>query len=156
MENLAQEIGPLDENFYKKSLARSGKWQKTKHFTHSWFEESSELDRAVNQFCSFVDGVKHCDLDKASHEIIREYFEQQRDKWLEHFLWMALWAKPASRHNELLWKDCFVLANLISENSPLAALPIMDVICEESVILSIETMQYRKNPLKLSELSYYS
>lgn len=147
LKKLGESLDHLSDNFIKKSLQRSSKWHKNQVFTESWFEEDAELDKYVNKYCTFVDGTKYCELEKALPDIMSNYLEPKREKWFEHFIWMALWAKPKARYNEYLWKDCYILAKLISEGTPLTDIPLMTVICEESVLLSLETMEYRKTHL---------
>lgn len=147
LANLKASIGDIDQAFIEKSLQRSGNFYKKYGFTQSWFDESPELDKFVNLHSSFIDGIKHCDMSKALPDIMENYFEPHREQWLEHFLWLALWAKPNARHNEYLWKDAYVIASILSKDTPMIDIPLLQVICEHSIMQSLETMESRKTHL---------
>lgn len=146
-QQLLKQLPELNQQYQQKSLLRSAQWYKKYAFTESWFDESPELDKLVNQYCSFIDGVKHCNISKAVPVIMTQYFEPRREQWLDHFLWMSLWAKAHSRHNEYLWKDSFVIAQALYQNKPMLELPILQIICEHSILQSVETMENRKTHL---------
>jgi hypothetical protein len=141
----APEINRLE--WQEKSLQRSKKWPHTKSNYTSWFIESGEIDKVVNQNSSFKNGIKFCDIEKASRDIVSQFFEQHRDNWLAHFYWLALWASVKSRKNELFWKDCLFIAKALSEGSPMSRFPILDKIAKESIVHSLETMEMRKSHL---------
>tara|TARA_B110000879_G_C11143502_1_gene501383 strand:- start:5 stop:1672 length:1668 start_codon:yes stop_codon:yes gene_type:complete len=147
IEQLLVEHPVIDAAYQKKSFARSDNWYRKYKFTESWYDESPELDRLVNQFCTFVDGIKQCHVSNALPTIIEQYFEARREQWLEHFLWLALWAKPSARHNEYLWKDALVVTCALFNNQPMMELPIIRVIAEHSILQSVETMENRKTHL---------
>lgn len=136
-----------DPHWITKSLQRSGLWQKKYSFCDSWFEENPDIDKLVNQCCNFTSGIKHCDTTLALPIVLDEYFEKQREQWLRHFVWVALWAKAHARANEYLWKDCVTLVKKINEGTPFIELPIMQLIAEQSIFQSIETMETRKTHL---------
>jgi hypothetical protein len=146
MNTLASSFS-IDKTWVEKSLVRTGKWYKNKKFTESWFDESPELDKLVNTHCYYRNGTKYCELEDALTDVLTHYLEPKRAQWLEHFIWMALWAKPHARHNEYLWKDCYVLAKLLLEGHPLKEIPLMLSICEQNILASVETMEYRKTHL---------
>ncbi len=147
LAKLSNEIGGLNKQWVKKSLQRSGNWHKKYKFATTWFEENADIDRHVNQYCTFIEGKKYCQVDKAEEALFPSYFELRRQQWLEHFLWMSLWAKHQARYNEYLWKDCFVLALEIEKGRPLKDIPLMQTLCEQSILLSIDTMEIRKTHL---------
>lgn len=147
INQLKQEMPELDDEYIQKSLKRSGNWYKKYYFTESWFDENPDLDRLVTQHCSFIDGIKHCDMSSALQDVMANYFEPRREQWLDHFLWLCLWAKPAAKHNEYLWRDAFVIVNALYNNEPLLSLPIIQIICEHSILQSVESMESRKTHL---------
>lgn len=153
LESLSTSFVEYNEAWVKKSLVRSGKWFKTKTFTESWFDESAELDKLVNKHCYFKKGTKYCNLEDAIEDVVVHYLEPKREQWFEHFVWMALWAKPASKHNEYLWKDCYVLATALKKGEPLKNIPLMLAICERNIMTSIETMEFRKTHLSSTPTS---
>ncbi len=101
----------------------------------------------VNQCCSFVDGVKVCSFDEAEAAVFEKELERNREQWIFHFLWIALWLKAAAKKNELMWQDSFIIAYAIQQGQPLKSIPIMREICKQSVIYSMETMQERRTYL---------
>lgn len=146
--NLISKVDDFaNKQWQEQSLLRSGNWYRKYEFTESWFDESPELDKLVNQSCSFLDGIKQCNMSLAMPSILEAYFEPRREQWLEHFLWLTLWAKPNARHNEYLWKDSLTVANALYNNKPMLEIPIIQVICEHSILQSIETMENRKTHL---------
>jgi hypothetical protein len=147
MQHLGVEISPFTEETIQLSLHRSQKWPRTKQFVESWFVENAEVDRLVNQCSGFVDGIKVCELDKAIAAVFQEEFEQHRDRWVFHFLWVSLWMKINARSTEVMWKDSFILAHLIQTGAPMISIPLMQSIAKKSVLNSIETMHERRTHL---------
>ena len=147
IEQLSVQITPFTPDAIQKSFKRSKSWPKTKHFTESWYIENAHIDKLVNRCCSFVEGIKICALEDAKTAVFEQEFEAQRDKWLFHFLWTALWAKSKARQNEKVWQDSFFIAYAIHSGYPLTSIPLMHEICHQTVINSIETMQERRTYL---------
>ncbi|KTC65707.1 Uncharacterised protein (plasmid) [Legionella adelaidensis] len=147
IEHIAIQISPFTQETVNQSLKRSKSWPKNKRFTESWFLENASVDKIVNRCCSFVDGVKVCRFEDAMDAVFKLQLEPQRESWAFHFLWIALWLKVKSRKNEKLWEDSFFIAYCISTGIPLKEIPIMEEICYQTVINSVETMQERKTHL---------
>ena len=147
MEHIAVEINPFTADTLDASLKRSKSWPKNKRFTESWYVENAQIDKLVNRCCSFVDGVKVCRFDEAMHDVFEFEMETNREHWVFHFLWIALWLKSKKRKNEKLWQDSFLIAHTIESGRPLQEIPIMQSICRQSVINSIETMHERRTHL---------
>lgn len=147
IEKLSVEICPFTTESLRQSLKRTSLWPKTKQFTESWYLENSEIDRLVNLSCSFVDGTKVCNFDEAQQRVFEQYLEPNREFWKFHFLWTAMWLKVKSRKNEKTWQDCLCLAYAIDNGASLDTLPIMQEICYESLVNSMETMQERRTHL---------
>ncbi len=146
-EQLGVQIIPFTEEAIQESLQRSKSWLKSKQFTESWYIENPLVDKIVNHNSSFVDGVKVCRLAEAMDDVFTEEMELNRDKWLFHFLWIALWIKAKTRKNEKAWQDSFMIAYSIREGQPLKDIPVMREICHQTVINSVETMQERRTHL---------
>lgn len=144
---LAVQIAPFTPDSMQASLKRSKSWPKNKRFTESWYVENAQIDKLVNHSSSFVDGVKVCRFDEAIKAVFAQEMELHRDRWLFHFLWIALWIKVKARKNEKVWQDGFFIAYAIHTGTPLDAIPIMHEICHQSVVNSIETMQERRTHL---------
>lgn len=144
---LGVEINPFTEEVMEASLKRSKSWLKTKAFTESWFEENPQIDKLVNRHCSITNGTKVCNFHKAMALVFEENFELHRDKWLFHFLWLSLWLKSSTRKNEKTWIDSYFIAYAIYEHIPLRQIPVMNEICFQTVMNSVETMQERRSHL---------
>jgi len=147
MDELSVQITPFTEDVMTSSLQRSKLWLKNKQFTESWYLENPLVDKIVNHNSSFIDGVKVCRLEDAIADVFTEEMELHRNKWTFHFLWVALWAKAKAKKNEKIWQDSFLIAYAIHEGKPLNEIPVMNEICRQTVINSVETMQERKTHL---------
>ena len=73
--------------------------------------------------------------------------EAHRDKWLFHFLWVALWLKARTRKNEKVWQDSFIIAYAIHTGTPLQSIPVLQEIVRQTIYNSIETMTDRRTHL---------
>lgn len=147
MDDLSVQIIPFTPETMQASLRRSRGWAKTKRFTESWYVENAHVDKIVNRCCSFVNGIKVCALEDAMKAVFEQELEAQRGKWLLHFLWTALWARARENKREKIWQDSFLIAYAIYKGHPLTTIPIMQEICRQTVLNSIETMQERRTYL---------
>lgn len=140
-------VNPFTPEIIQAAFSRSKNWSKSKSFTESWYLENSEVDKRVNRCCHFVNGTKLCRTEEAMALVFSDILEMHRDQWLFHFLWVALWLKARARKNEKTWQDSFLIAHAIQSKIPLVEIPIMQEICHQSVINSVETMQERRTHL---------
>lgn len=147
MEHLGIQITPFTPDTIQASFKRSKNWPKNKRFTESWYAENANIDKLVNRSCSFIDGVKVCRFDEAMDVVFAQELELHREQWLFHFLWISLWLKVKTRRNEKTWQDSFFIAHAIYTGMPLKEISIMQEICRQSVVNSIETMQERRTYL---------
>jgi hypothetical protein len=147
IEKLTIQIHPFTPERVALALKNTHEWVKNKRFTESWYAENPMIDRIVNSHCSFVKGIKVCEIEKAVDDVLANEFELQRQEWLFHFIWVALWLKSHARKNEKVWEDALLVAHAISSNIALHELPILREICYQSVINSMETMQERRTHL---------
>ncbi len=143
MQTLSVTISPFTSEVVEDSLDRSKKWLKNRKFADSWFMESSQIDKLVNSCSNIVDGVKVCDLHLAMPLVFSECIEKSRESWMFHFMWTALWAKSNTRKNENFWEDCFIIAYCIYTGRELSTIPIMQEICNKSILNSMRTMHDR-------------
>ncbi len=141
------QITPFTQEVISASLQRSKSWLKSKSFTESWYLENALIDKIVNHNSSFVDGIRVCRLEAAMDAVFADEMELHRDKWQFHFLWIALWMKAKARLNEKIWRDSFLIAYTIHEGTPLKDIPVLQEICHQTVINSVETMQERRTHL---------
>ncbi|WP_133127608.1 hypothetical protein [Legionella nagasakiensis] len=147
LQQLTIQLSPFTPERMREAFIRSKSWPKNKRFTESWFVENAQIDRLVNRFCSYVEGVKVCRFDEAMAAVFADEMELHRERWIFHFLWVSLWLKPKARNNERTWQDCLFIAYAIHTGLPLDSIPIMKEICYQSVVNSIETMQERRTYL---------
>ncbi|MCE0722223.1 hypothetical protein [Legionella resiliens] len=146
-EQLSIQVTPFTQEVISASLRRTKSWLKTKSFTESWYLENPLIDKIVNHNSSFVDGIRVCRMEEAMEAVFSEEMELHRDKWEFHFLWVSLWMKAKEKRNEKMWCDSFLIAYTIHEGTPLKEIPVMQEICRQTVINSVETMQERRTHL---------
>ncbi|MBA2657449.1 MAG: hypothetical protein H0U70_10800 [Tatlockia sp.] len=147
IEQLSVQIAPFTADAMQSSFKRSKNWLDTKRFAESWFVENAHVDKLVNRFCSYVEGAKVCLVKDAMAVVFSQEFEKQRDKWLFHFLWNALWVGANKLKTEKVWQDCFFIAYAIHQGQPLESIPLMREVCQQTVLNSIDTMQDRRTYL---------
>jgi hypothetical protein len=99
-------------------LETSAEWGTIGEVTDSWFEEDQEVE-------DFLHGSRTRRSKGLAKRVLDEIIDQRRQKWVEQFLWLALWLRegPASRH--LPWPQFAVLASELSRGRPLAEVPLM-------------------------------
>lgn len=146
-EQMGVQISPFTQDAIEASLKRSKSWLSKKQFTESWYLENPVVDKIVNHNSSFIDGVKVCRLEDAIDAVFSQELELNRDKWMFHFLWTALWIKAKTKKNEKTWQDSFFIAHMIRDGHSLKDIPVMKEICRQTVINSVETMQDRRTHL---------
>ncbi|HHT0592859.1 TPA: hypothetical protein ACTXXA_001049 [Legionella anisa] len=146
-EQLSIQVTPFTQEVISESLRRTKSWLKTKSFTESWYLENPLIDKIVNHNSSFVDGIRVCRMEEAMDAVFSEEMELHRDKWQFHFLWVSLWMKAKEKRNEKMWRDSFLIAYTIHDGTPLKEIPVMQEICRQTVINSVETMHERRTHL---------
>ncbi|MDF1684288.1 MAG: hypothetical protein P1U36_06480 [Legionellaceae bacterium] len=147
LEQLAVQIEPFTPSVVDDAFKRSSQWLHSKPFAASWYLENEGIDKWVNRCCSFEDGVKICRFEDAMKAVFEHELEQARETWVFHFLWVALWLRAGARKNEKMWQDSFLIAHAIHSGTLLSEIPIMERICHQSVVNSIETMCDRRTHL---------
>ncbi len=147
MEQMSSQIIPFTGSTLSASLKRSRNWLNSKQFTQSWFIENAHIDKLVNRCSSFSKGVRLCNLKEAAEVVFTHELEVDRDRWLFHFLWVALWLKAKTRKNVKMWQDSFLIAYAIYNGMALRNIPLMQEICNETVLHSIDTMRERRTHL---------
>lgn len=147
LEQLVVQVSPFTAERVADTLKKTKNWSKNKSFTEGWYFESPQVDKLVNQHCSFVDGTRVCDFEMAKTEVFDNLFEKDRAFWCFHFMWVAMWLKDKARSNETAWEDCLILSHCIQTGMPLKDIPIMVEICLQSINYSVETMSERRTHL---------
>lgn len=147
IEELSIKISPFTDVAMQASFKRSKAWSNNKKFTESWYLENPHIDKLVNRCSSFVNGVRVCNIEKAMDTVFEQELELNRDKWRFHFLWAALWMKSKPRKSERLWEDSFFIAYAIEQGLALKSIPLMQEICRQTIINSVETMNERRTHL---------
>lgn len=147
IDELGVQIIPFTQTAMEASFKRSKSWINHKRFTESWYLENAHIDKLVNRCCTFVEGVRICDIEHAIEEVFTNEFECHREKWLFHFLWTTLWLKSKASKTEKSWHDTFFIAYAITQGEPLKNIALMQEICRHTVINSVETMKERRTHL---------
>lgn len=147
IKELAIQISPFTPEVIQSSFKRSRTWSQSKAFTESWYLEHPQIDKLVNRYCSIVEGVKICEMDEAISSLFSEIFENQRSKWIFHFLWVALWIKSKAKKFEKIWQDCLLIAYALQTGVLIKEIPIMWEIGHQTILNSMETMQERRTYL---------
>lgn len=147
IDGLSIQITPFTPDIMLQSFKRSKSWLKNKRFTESWYLENANIDKLVNRCSSFVDGVKVCAIEDATAAVFEHEMERHRDRWLFHFLWVALWLKAGARKNERIWQDSFIIAYAIHTGLSLQLIPVLQEIVRQTIFNSIETMTERRTHL---------
>lgn len=147
MFSLSVQISPFTPDAMRQSFMRSKITLLEKQFTESWFVEDPEVDRLVNRESKIVNGIRVCDIEKATELVFSEQLQKEREKWCFHFLWMALWLKAREKKNEKVWEDVFFIAYHLYANGDMRDIPVLWEICRQSVVNSIETMGERRTHL---------
>ena len=147
IEQLTIQIHPFTPERMELALKNTHDWVKNKRFTESWYVENARIDRIVNNYCSFVNGVKVCQIENAVEDVLLNEFALHRQDWIFHFLWVTLWLKSRARKGEKIWEDALLITHALASNTPLQDLPIFREICYQTVINSMETMQERRTYL---------
>jgi hypothetical protein len=144
---LSVQIEPFTQAVIDKAFKRSNVWLETKPFAVSWYLENDQIDKSVNKNCYFSNGTKVCRFEEAMQDVFKNNMEPSRAHWVFHFLWVALWLKAGARKNEKIWQDSLLIAHAIQSGTPLQDVPIMQKICHQSVLNSVETMRDRRTHL---------
>lgn len=144
---LSVQIEPFTPEVLQNALKRSKHWFRQKPYARAWFVENPEVDKWVNRYSAYENGVKTCRYEEAMRAVFEQEFELRRERWIFHFLWVSLWLKGRNHPRETLWKEIFLIAYAIETGIPMAQIPVMQVICHHTVLNSVETMQSRKTHL---------
>ncbi len=147
MGELSVQIEPFTQSVMEAAFKRSSRWLDKKPFAVSWYLENERVDKIVNRCCYFNEGVKLCRIEDAIDAVFQYEMEASRAHWMFHFLWVALWLKAGARKNEKAWQDSFLIGHAIQSGVPLRDIPIMESICRQSVLNSVETMRDRRTHL---------
>jgi len=147
MNDLSIQIQPFTPAVLEKALVQTQNWLDEKPFASSWFMESEALDKLVNRCSHIESGMKICRFDDAMQLVFSGLLEPMRERWLFHFMWVAMWLRSGARKHEKTWQSCFFLAHAIQTGMPLSDIPIMRAICHQSVVNSVETMRDRRTHL---------
>lgn len=104
-------------------LAQSELWACDDPLEHSWFEEGPHVERALSRRRRRVHATDH---------VLATVLEEARDKWAEHFTWVAL-THRASKAAPARWANFAVLAAALVDGTPLADIPVMRAIAARTV-----------------------
>lgn len=147
IQTLGVQISPFTHESMELSFKRSKSWLTTKSFTETWYMETAEVDKLVNRFSSFENGIRLCNIEEAIDYIIEKELEMDREAWIFHFLWVTLWLKSHYKKNDRSWQDSFFIVYALETGYSMAKIPVMYEIAKQTVINSVETMQDRRTHL---------
>ena len=124
---LEQDIDPArtHQTAVATIIERSGDWLDEIGFLESWFEEGAEVDAILSK-------NPRSKIPTKVAAIIKSILEPHRTKWIERFLWTALWLK---QKQDLLspWADFFIIGRELHRGRPVNAIPVMRGIAEATV-----------------------
>ena len=151
LDALIKEINPegLTPAWTNESLEHSDKWIGNEVFTRSWFETSPSIDAVINRHTVLRNGRQQVEFTFALDELNTTGFEFVRQKWTEHFFWMALMAKSQpTPENPRLWKDFATLAYVLRQGWAMKDIPLMQTMMYDSLELSLRSMSERGSYLQ--------
>lgn len=140
-------IQPYTEERVQAALLRSAQWIRQRAFAQSWFVESPEIDKIVNRFSQWHQGVRICDMTRAHEAVLQDLLLKQRNLWTFRFYWLSIWASVCPKKREHLAQDALILANLLEQQYDMSQMNIFHDIAKQSVMNSAETMSERRTHL---------
>ena len=109
-------------------IATSGKWAMHRQWAASWAEAGQDVQNVLAR----LDGRT---LKTVRNTVIDKVLEKRRDIWAERFTLTALWMKEAPRGARLPWEHFAIVAQKMTNQVPLRALPVMHRIAEASAFM---------------------
>lgn len=109
----------------RRILERSEAWTSSDVLQPSWFEEGPHVTRALTRF-------KRRDRSRGTDHVLATVVEPARDKWAEHFAWIAFRLRECQRPPSG-WEEFTVLAAALADGDALADIPVMRAIAARSV-----------------------
>lgn len=96
---------------------KSDGWLEEFHFMDSWFEEDAEVQAVLSR-------MPRSRAQTKINAILTSILEPRRGKWVELFLWTALWLKQKP---DLLtpWKELFIVGRELRRGRSVKDIPIM-------------------------------
>jgi len=107
-------------------IERSNGWCDESDFLKSWFEDDAEVEAVLSEKPRSRTPAK-------VNAIIKSILEPRRGKWVERFLWTALWLK---QKQDLLspWMEFLVVGRELHRGRPIKEIPVMRNIAEVTVM----------------------
>jgi hypothetical protein len=102
-------------------------WFNESAFTESWFESDADVDALL--------AAKHRSRKPAKvNAVIKSVLEPRRAKWVERFLWTALWLKQ-ERNLPSPWINFFIIGRELHNGRPVKDIAVMRDIAEVTVMV---------------------
>ena len=120
-------------------LEDSGDWLDSMDFAISWFEDDSQIDDILKKGWGHP-LRNHKAIKKTVMRIINSVLEKKRAIWAERLLWMALWAKSINGTTTLSWKNFFIVARELQNDTPLTDIPLMIAVAERSIYYGLQRL----------------
>lgn len=108
------------------AVERSGGWFDKLGITGSWFEADAEVVAVLAKKPRSKTPAK---VDA----ILESVLEPRRDKWVERFLWTALWLQQ-DPDSHAPWTDFFIVGRELHRGRPVREVPVMRGIAEATVL----------------------
>lgn len=108
-------------------------WGNPDNLLDGWFEDDPEAAEIVDRMPEDIGDQESVDL------VMRDLLEPRREKWAEHFSWIALWLHERTPNRDPAWVRFALLARELDRGQRMADLPLMREIC----INTIDAMRAR-------------
>jgi hypothetical protein len=112
-------------------LRHSANWPGLQAIAESWFEDDQEVARLVA-------GTRGGQRAKKADYVLQTVIARRRDKWAEHFVWMALWVREAPADADPPWREFAILAQALADGRDMAEMTVMRDIAARTVAVMID------------------
>jgi hypothetical protein len=112
-------------------LRHSADWAELGGIAESWFEDDQEVARHVA-------GTRRSQRAKMADYILQTVITRRREKWAEHFVWMALWVREAPADADPPWREFAILAQALADGRDMAEMTVMRDIAARTVAVMID------------------
>ncbi|MCB8837118.1 hypothetical protein [Aurantimonas sp. VKM B-3413] len=128
LATLVADLSEKDERHQRQVLQQSEFWTVHDPMVDSWFEDGPAVSQALADF-------KRPDpkrLGDASRAVLTNVVEPARDKWAEHFVWIALRLRESAKPDPI-WERFAILAHALTAGTPLSEIAVMEAIATRTV-----------------------
>ena len=101
-------------------------WSMEDGTSDSWFEDGPEVAAALGRTKRAEAG------EKTMQNVLDRVIEPKREKWAEHFTWVALRLHDAPKTDDS-WQSFAILAKALADDGPMIEIPLMRAIARRSI-----------------------